>query len=123
MISKYKGKDDKGTWHYGFLYDSCWSASSIIRTIRWSFQLGRMIDEDTYVDKRTVSMFTGELDINTTEIYENDKVVLPDGDATYIHFKQGSFYAGDMLLSSFVKGVEDVLPIKIIPVSEENNDI
>lgn len=91
---KFKGKDNKGQWHFGYfirdIVDSYESTTRPMIYIPFGQDYGKHI-----VDENTVCQFTGLYDKNNKEIYNNDilRPVIINGTITdgLVLFFRGAF--------------------------------
>ena len=125
---KFRGKDLKGEWRYGFLFYDYDCTDKYSPFINWKDEkyLGGIGEEQ--VEEETLGQFTGLKDKNGKEIYEGD-VLQIDIDRAYVKWndKYGYFELipiGDYYFDSGVIGEElEYLEAKLIGNIYDNKEL
>lgn len=125
---KFRGKDLKGEWRYGFLFYDYDCTDKYSPFINWKDEkyLGGIGEEE--VEEETLGQFTGLYDKNGKEIYEGD-VLQIDIDRAYVKWndKYGYFELipiGDYYFDSGVIGEElEYLEAKLIGNIYDNKEL
>ena len=125
---KFRGKDLKGEWRYGFLFYDYDCTDKYSPFINWKDEkyLGGIGEEE--VEEETLGQFTGLKDKNGKEIYEGD-VLQIDIDRAYVKWndKYGYFQLipiGDYYFDSDVIGEAlEYLEAKLIGNIYDNKEL
>lgn len=125
---KFRGKDLKGEWRYGFLFYDYDCTDKYSPFINWKDEkyLGGIGEEE--VEEETLGQFTGLKDKNSKEIYEGD-ILQIDIDRAYVKWndKYGYFELipiGDYYFDSGVIGEElEYLEAKLIGNIYDNKEL